>query len=1276
MKFKTIVKKVLSIVLTISLLLTLGVGNVSVNADQNQKITWLQYKHNKTIVETDDSRYGGYAIYNTSVAHQHLYTAIETTPEETYKIKFSIKANEINRIEIFAVTKGAEVPWGSSALTSTSDAIVDYKVYRGFSTSETEWTDISVEFETVSTENVQYYVNIMFKEGGTTNAATVSDFSLKKIEKINWLQYKYNKTIEETDDSRYGGYAVLNKTVASQNLYTPIDVEPGELYNATFSIKVNAIARIEIFAVAKGAEVPFGSSALDSKSSTLVDYKAYKNFTTSETEWTDISVKFETVSTENVQYYMNILFGAKGTSNTAIVSDFSVVKTNVNELVVLNFESNGGSAVDAVRGEAGKMVNMPANPTKEGYTFAGWYLDEDCTKNYTVKVFPENNTILYAKWINGAYQDFENFTVNSGNLYNSSLGNDFENSYSGSYFHKTTIANGAVSRVIIAQNTNEKLSAFAKAGDQITISFKYKLVSGSIEVYPHTSTKTSGFSPASYTNSANKTAYANGYVHYNTSFTEPSNDWQTFTHTYTLNSQEYFDSIGVNAEKALGYTLLYMTAKSDNTEFYVDDVIVYKTINIPINYSNEAVRLESVNPNKPLSAAILEEKLEFKALCDSSVTPIVKYGTNVLAAKNGIYTIIVTEDDTLTVTTEGTTEAQNHLPNLGLNGEDLTTYNEEVFSNKIWQGDTIYHEAVMFANSSDGIVQTTKKLLYPIDDIISVRNDNLNVWYVKGVDFDVVDGKLVWIEGGKCPIYTGVLSVPADENDPYYDETLDYGGFANASAYYTLGKDEDMGLYLMNDSKHEDYCVFVTYKHSKTWDELGEEGYTPVTPENQSYDMDKFYNKLKTSQDVNVLVYGDSVATGCASTGRNRTYELFSKTRDENGNFDVTERITAYSGKGAPTFFEQATSKLVKDYGNNNTINYYNIAHGGTTALWGAKNLADRIAGMNEYYCETIVPDIIYVKFAANDVGTSIDSYRESMTSITEQFEALYPNAIVVLISGKINNERSYIFADNHNNTLEHEKVLSEIADQNTNCVVAKTTSVWAEIVESKDYEDYLSNNINHANDFWAAITASIIVESIKKVDGSVALTTAYNNSAAMRSAENSSTGKNGVRIYNQIKSDWLESKNIVEYGSIAINTNLLSGAELTLANGRKGIAFSDGTFSAAKSALWEVKNGSVVFTAYLVNIPELAYDDNFAVRSYAIDSEGNVYYGDSIEFAIYEVANAIDNGNTADGSTSSEVDAKAFYAFVTDKKSVEYKNWCIDNNKSIGALFQEKYIK
>lgn len=184
---------------------------------------------------------------------------------------------------------------------------------------------------------------------------------------------------------------------------------------------------------------------------------------------------------------------------------------------------------------------------------------------------------------------------------------------------------------------------------------------------------------------------------------------------------------------------------------------------------------------------------------------------------------------------------------------------------------------------------------------------------------------------------------------------------------------------------------------------------------------------------------------------------------------------------------------------------------------------------------------------------------------------------------------------------------------------------------------------------------------------------TAYNNAAALRSSEASSTGKNGLRIYNEVDTDWVEAKNIVEYGSVAAFASNVNG-EITLENGKKGVSYSDGTFSAETSSVWEVKANSVVYTSYLTNIGSARYSEDILIRGYAIAADGTVYYGETVTVSVFNIANAIDNAETADGSEQTEADANAFYTFVTNVNKSAYQAWCDANGKTVGALFTAKY--
>jgi len=64
------------------------------------------------------------------------------------------------------------------------------------------------------------------------------------------------------------------------------------------------------------------------------------------------------------------------------------------ELIVINFETDGGSEVEKIEVEKGKEVTLPAT-SKDGYTFLGWYNGEEKIED-TFKA--EKDLTLTAKW--------------------------------------------------------------------------------------------------------------------------------------------------------------------------------------------------------------------------------------------------------------------------------------------------------------------------------------------------------------------------------------------------------------------------------------------------------------------------------------------------------------------------------------------------------------------------------------------------------------------------------------------------------------------------------------------------------------------------------------------------------------------------------------------------------------------------------------------------------------------------------------------------------------
>ena len=72
----------------------------------------------------------------------------------------------------------------------------------------------------------------------------------------------------------------------------------------------------------------------------------------------------------------------------------------------VTFETSGGSKVDGTKVKNGEKVNQPSDPTREGYTFGGWYRKPSCLETDKWD-FTKNNVTaditLYAKWTANKY---------------------------------------------------------------------------------------------------------------------------------------------------------------------------------------------------------------------------------------------------------------------------------------------------------------------------------------------------------------------------------------------------------------------------------------------------------------------------------------------------------------------------------------------------------------------------------------------------------------------------------------------------------------------------------------------------------------------------------------------------------------------------------------------------------------------------------------------------------------------------------------------------------
>ena len=97
-------------------------------------------------------------------------------------------------------------------------------------------------------------------------------------------------------------------------------------------------------------------------------------------------------------------------TDTILADTTLYAKWTVNYTVTFNTQE--GSAVEAIQVKSGYKAELPADPTKDGFKFDGWYLEAACENKWDQYV--ESNMTVYAKWI---YTTTVTFALNEGYVF-------------------------------------------------------------------------------------------------------------------------------------------------------------------------------------------------------------------------------------------------------------------------------------------------------------------------------------------------------------------------------------------------------------------------------------------------------------------------------------------------------------------------------------------------------------------------------------------------------------------------------------------------------------------------------------------------------------------------------------------------------------------------------------------------------------------------------------------------------------------------------------------
>ena len=924
----------------------------------------------------------------------------------------------------------------------------------------------------------------------------------------NGERAKYGASAKITNQKAYKGSNSLLLTGSYATTLTAFDVEPHTNYTVTFYALTNdASQKMKYSGITTTVNVAYnlvptaldGGTLASSMSVALGNmgdaYALSKHsaLTMSDTEWTKVTHTFNSGSFNKVYFCVCPSAGEK-----YYIDELSLVAEEKAETVDVKLvDANGDAVAEDVAANAIVSATVEkdiytgtktasVNYETGAYTFLGWYNAEgelvSSTKEFIVTGSLEG---VYAKVQNNnlltsaaSYESYANNTSlkYTGTDYPSGIyfGGNKNDGYLGMTFEETIYDNkgneiqqtagGTLSSNSVTANVSNK---YAHSGyNSVYIKNSFWTASMGIDVKPNTDYVLSYYilAPA-YTDANNVMALSAIATTVNTgamgtgataslnsattlylasktiTSLHDGKNWVKVTHSFN----------SMNLSKV--YLVLGQTAvgKNPSAESYIDDLTLIETT--PTTMDVEMKNCASIDPvDASLDALYIGQEFTFKVIDNMDTDAIVTFnGEAVTANVDGTYTVVLAEENALSVRFAG----DENLPNYDEDefGRKLNVNNLDVYSEPIWNGDTVYHETALFTPDKD-----TVKLLYPVDEIVSLRSYDLMTNYIEGYDFEITeDGMIKRLEGGRIPVWATSLTTDTPNDWPTTDGKY---------------------VVLTGDQTYPKFAISVTYKHSTTF----ADGYQPSAPDTMEAAINNTLNKLAKGEEVNIVIYGDSISCGWSSSGMTPDIKIYDETNTE-GNYITRYNINV--APYAPTWVQMLEARLKELYPDA-TINFKNLSLGGKSSPWGAENIAARLALWKDEEGNQVVPDLMLIGFGVNDSaagtnGIAVDEFKANMKAIVDNAREFTDNMNMEALyySPMFPNQSSTEWPAER--LLAYEAALEDLYLNDDNIGIVKLSSIFNEIIKSKNCEDYLNTNLNHGNDFTARLYYTSIMHAMTK---------------------------------------------------------------------------------------------------------------------------------------------------------------------------------------------------
>ena len=373
-----------------------------------------------------------------------------------------------------------------------------------------------------------------------------------------------------------------------------------------------------------------------------------------------------------------------------------------------------------------------------------------------------------------------------------------------------------------------------------------------------------------------------------------------------------------------------------------------------------------------------------------------------------------------------------------LKNPDVTKFNLTKYLYPIWKGTTSYAEAAFVREAENGHVAPIK-MLYPIEEIVSVRSADLATEYVYGTDYYVDD------EGCLCIIEDGNIPVLKYE-DYYFELSAEEHKANNLATKFPEANNAGWGYIRAEIGSGKPgmsaWTLAVTYTHS--------EDSIVTAPADKSEKFEEFLYKLQAGEDITMVSTGDSITDGWSASGK------------------PTVHIAPY----CPPYNTLVENFIKKTF--DVKIKHYNVGVSGSNTDGGVGKL-DEICQKD--------PDLVLIAFGMND-GCSKDplDYINNINKMVSTIEEKCPDACIVVVGTCLPNAE-VAWSPGGQSILKYHidyiDVLKAAEESWNNAAHADVTTANVEMFERKVYQDVTGSNSNHPNYYMHRISAQIILNTI-----------------------------------------------------------------------------------------------------------------------------------------------------------------------------------------------------